>query len=134
MRFGGGASAAQLAWLRGTLRSAAQRAQRAVVCCHLPLFPGTCPGACLLWNYEEVLDICWGAGNVVATFAGHAHEVSAHNLLPDSLAASCCQRPCWQSQLSWDVHVSAWQHGACNARRRFSHGVLMLESHSLNPI
>ena len=33
------------------------------------------PGACLLWNYEEVLDICRAASNVVATISGHAHRV-----------------------------------------------------------
>ena len=44
VKFGGGASKAQLIWLRETLHSAAQRGQRALVCCHLPLYPGTCPG------------------------------------------------------------------------------------------
>ena len=34
------------------------------------------PGACLLWNYEEVLSICREAGNVVATLSGHAHQVT----------------------------------------------------------
>ena len=34
------------------------------------------PGACLLWNYEEVLSLCRDAGNVVATFSGHAHQVT----------------------------------------------------------
>ena len=47
------------------------------MCCHLPLHPGTCPGACLLWNYEEALKICREPGNVVATISGHAHQVSA---------------------------------------------------------
>lgn len=75
VKFGGGASEAQLAWLRGTLAAAAAEGQRVILCCHLALHPGTCPGACLLWNYEEVLEACWQAGNVVATFAGHAHEV-----------------------------------------------------------
>ena len=34
------------------------------------------PGACLLWNYEEVLSLCREAGNVVATLSGHAHQVT----------------------------------------------------------
>ena len=34
-----------------------------------------CAGACLLWNYEEVLALMHEAGSVVATFAGHAHNV-----------------------------------------------------------
>ena len=37
----------------------------------------TGPGACLLWNYEEALDICRHAGNVVATITGHAHQVAS---------------------------------------------------------
>ena len=41
----------------------------------------TGPGACLLWNYEEVLDICRHADNVVATITGHAHQVATGSLL-----------------------------------------------------
>ena len=40
-----------------------------------PLHPGTCVGTCLLWNYEEVLQVLQEAGNVVATFSGHTHRV-----------------------------------------------------------
>ncbi len=81
VKFGGGASDAQLEWLRQTLAAAAAGGQQVIVCCHLALHPGTCPGACLLWNYEEVLQACWQAGNVVATFSGHAHEV-LHSAFP----------------------------------------------------
>jgi 3',5'-cyclic AMP phosphodiesterase CpdA len=78
VKFGGGASAAQLTWLEKTLADAGHSGQRVILCCHLPLHPDTCPGACLLWNYEEVLQICGAAGNVVATFCGHAHEARPH--------------------------------------------------------
>ncbi|CAL8470374.1 g9916 [Coccomyxa elongata] len=74
VKFGGGASDAQLGWLRQTLAAAAAEGQRVILCCHLALHPDTCPGACLLWNYQDVLQACWQAGNVVATFSGHAHE------------------------------------------------------------
>ena len=36
--------------------------------------PGTCPDPCVLWNYEEVLDLLEASGVVVATLAGHAHK------------------------------------------------------------
>lgn len=75
VKFGGGLSAEQLSWLRAELGHAREQQQRVLVFCHLALHPATCLGACLLWNYEEVLalvreftDVC------VATFAGHAHQ------------------------------------------------------------
>ena len=34
-------------------------------------------GTCLLWNYDEVLEVLQAAGNVVATFSGHTHRVRA---------------------------------------------------------
>ncbi len=85
VKFGGGASDAQLGWLRQTLAAAVAEGQRVILCCHLALHPDTCPGACLLWNYQDVLEACWQAGNVVATFSGHAHEVLHH--LPSHLFA-----------------------------------------------
>lgn len=74
VKFGGGASAEQLAWLRGELESAAAAGERAIVACHLCFHPATCPGACLLWNYDEVLQVLQRyPGTVVGTLAGHAH-------------------------------------------------------------
>jgi manganese-dependent ADP-ribose/CDP-alcohol diphosphatase len=60
------------------LQEADAAGQCVVVCGHLPVFPGTCPPACLLWNYEEVLSTLQRyarAGVVVATMAGHTHQV-----------------------------------------------------------
>lgn len=46
-----------------------------VVCSHLPIFPNTCPPACLVWNYEEVLaTLHRHPGVVVASIAGHTHQ------------------------------------------------------------
>ncbi len=39
--------------------------------------PDTCTGTTLIWNYDEVMRIVQGAGNVVATLSGHAHAVRA---------------------------------------------------------
>lgn len=74
--FGGGLSSEQLSWLRQELREAKAEGQRVLVFSHMPLHPETCVGTCLTWNYEEVLETLWEAGNVVATIAGHAHNVS----------------------------------------------------------
>lgn len=60
--------------LRWCLQAAQDACQRVIVCCHLPLHPSTCPGACLLWNYDEVLTILQQSGVVVATIAGHTHQ------------------------------------------------------------
>ncbi len=75
VQFGGGISTEQLQWLVQQLADANAAGQRVIVCGHLPLHPGTCIGTCLLWNYEEVLQAMWDAGNVVATITGHAHNV-----------------------------------------------------------
>lgn len=76
MKFGGGLSEEQLAWLRGQCSSAREQKQRVILFCHLPLHPETCYNACLLWNYETVLDVVHDYCDiVVATLAGHAHNV-----------------------------------------------------------
>ena len=77
VQFGGGVSAEQLDWLKQQLADAKAGNQHVIVCGHLPLHPDTCIGTCLLWNYEEVLQAIWSAGSVVATIAGHAHNVSS---------------------------------------------------------
>uniref|UniRef100_A0A383VZW1 Manganese-dependent ADP-ribose/CDP-alcohol diphosphatase n=1 Tax=Tetradesmus obliquus TaxID=3088 RepID=A0A383VZW1_TETOB len=74
VKFGGGVSEAQLAWLEQQLQAAKQRSQNVLVCSHLPLLPDTCPPACLLWNYEHVLQLLRQSGVVVATMAGHTHQ------------------------------------------------------------
>ncbi|KAL4440436.1 hypothetical protein ABPG75_003437 [Micractinium tetrahymenae] len=75
VKFGGGLSAAQLAWLQGQLEEAAAAGERVVAACHLVFHPDTAPPTCLLWNYEEVLQILQQyPGTVVATLAGHAHQ------------------------------------------------------------
>lgn len=57
------------------VQEAEQEEQCVIVCCHLPLYPDTCPPACLVWNYEAVLDIFQQfPGVVVATIAGHTHQ------------------------------------------------------------
>ncbi|PRW39318.1 manganese-dependent ADP-ribose CDP-alcohol diphosphatase-like [Chlorella sorokiniana] len=74
VKFGGGVSAAQLAWLQQQLEAAAAAGERVICCCHLCFYPDTCSPVCLMWNYNEVLEVLQRyAGTVVATMAGHAH-------------------------------------------------------------
>lgn len=74
VKFGGAAGPAQIAWLRGQLAACRSSGLRALLACHLCLHPATCPPTCLLWNFQEVLDLCAEFGDVVAaTLAGHAH-------------------------------------------------------------
>ncbi|GAB4813996.1 hypothetical protein N2152v2_001042 [Parachlorella kessleri] len=74
VKFGGGLSEQQLAWLGQQLEEARSSSQQVVVLCHLCFHPRTCAGACLMWNYDEVLQTLHSYDDVVvATLAGHAH-------------------------------------------------------------
>jgi len=74
--FGGGVGAPQLAWLKRTLARAGRQGEKVLVMSHCPVMPGTAAPVCLMWNYEEVLEVLRAAprGCVVATFSGHTHE------------------------------------------------------------
>ena len=72
VKFGGGVSATQLAWVRKELTFCKTTNKKAFICCHLCLHPRTCPPTCLLWNYDEVLEEFKEV--VIATFTGHAHK------------------------------------------------------------
>lgn len=43
--------------LQSTHQEAEQQEQCVIVSSHLPIYPDTCPPACLVWNYDQVLDI-----------------------------------------------------------------------------
>lgn len=73
--FGGGISKQQLAWLSDQLAAAEAARQLVLVCSHLPIAPDTCPPACLIWNYDEVLAVMRRhVGVVVGSLAGHSHQ------------------------------------------------------------
>ena len=38
-------------------QDAARHGQKVLMCCHLAFCPGSSPNACLLWNYEEMLEV-----------------------------------------------------------------------------
>jgi hypothetical protein len=60
VKFGGGVSAEQLAWLGRELAAAEAAGERVVACCHLCFHPDACAPACLLWNYDKVLQASGG--------------------------------------------------------------------------
>jgi len=73
--FNGGVGEPQLDWLRRTLEEAKNEEQKVIVLSHQPILPGSSGNVCLIWNYNDVLEIlreykC----TVAAALAGHAHK------------------------------------------------------------
>eukprot|EP01065_Artemidia_motanka_P025511 TRINITY_DN30501_c0_g1_i1.p1 TRINITY_DN30501_c0_g1~~TRINITY_DN30501_c0_g1_i1.p1 ORF type:complete len:359 (+),score=78.27 TRINITY_DN30501_c0_g1_i1:69-1079(+) len=72
---GGAMKTEQLRWLREELRDAVRCGERAVICGHLPVHPGSCTPAALQWNHTDVLDVIESVpkGVVPLFLAGHFH-------------------------------------------------------------
>lgn len=111
VQFGGGASQRQLDWIKEQVEEAAAQNQRVIVCCHLAFCPGSCPNACLLWNYEDMLKVLrdTAPGTVVATMAGHTHqngylldEHGIHHLVLPAVLETPPGRDCYG-------HVDVWE-------------------------
>ncbi len=51
------ASCSLLLLLPCVMQDAASLGQKVLVCCHLAFCPGSCPNSCLLWNYEDMLEV-----------------------------------------------------------------------------
>ncbi|KAI8512344.1 hypothetical protein Bbelb_089830 [Branchiostoma belcheri] len=77
--FNGGMGEEQLQWLRETLEVARQRGEKVIVSGHVPVHPDSCYVMCLLWNYQDVLNILQDFSDIVlAYFCGHDHEGGYH--------------------------------------------------------
>jgi len=73
--FNGGIDEPQLEWLRQTLEMARASGEKVIVFSHQPIHPKSTWPTCLVWNYEEVLDILRSYSDVIiASFSGHAHK------------------------------------------------------------
>mmetsp|Transcript_4240 Transcript_4240/g.10909 ORF Transcript_4240/g.10909 Transcript_4240/m.10909 type:complete len:383 (+) Transcript_4240:48-1196(+) len=75
---GGALGAPQRRWLARELRDSGGRGEAVAVVTHVPISPGVvskeCGAMCLLWDYEEVLDILnTHSTTVLAVFTGHDH-------------------------------------------------------------
>lgn len=79
VKFGGGISDEQLAWLESELKAARAAGERVIVCCHQCIHPETAVATCMLYNYDVVLRVLQQYPDVVsATLAGHAHMDGYH--------------------------------------------------------
>ena len=77
--FNGAVDHIQLTWLRQTLQEAKEMGQRAIILSHQPIHPKSSSPVCLIWNYEEVLNILRDyRSTVIASFCGHAHKGGYH--------------------------------------------------------
>lgn len=73
--FGGGVDIPQLRWLEQTLKFARVNNEKIILCSHQPIHPGSSFPTCLIWNYNDILDIVRKYSDVIiASFSGHAHK------------------------------------------------------------
>lgn len=73
--FNGGIDEPQLDWLRQTLDTARSNGEKVIVFSHQPIHPKSTWPTCLVWNYDEILDILRLYNDVIiASFSGHAHK------------------------------------------------------------
>ncbi len=73
--FNGGIDEPQLEWLQHSLQLARDNDEKVIVFSHQPIHPGSSWPTCLVWNYDEVLDILRSYKDVIiASFSGHAHK------------------------------------------------------------
>lgn len=73
--FNGSIGPVQLAWLRKSLEEARELNQKVITLSHQSIHPDASSHMCLIWNYEEVLQVLREYSDVVvASFCGHAHK------------------------------------------------------------
>lgn len=73
--FNGAVGKVQLEWLRETLRMAKINNEKVIVLSHQPILPRSSSPLCLIWNFDDVLQILRQYScTVMASFAGHAHR------------------------------------------------------------
>jgi manganese-dependent ADP-ribose/CDP-alcohol diphosphatase len=65
----------QLQWLQNQLAHCREAGERVLILSHQPILPESCNPNCLVWNYQDVLDVLRRYPDVVmASLAGHAHK------------------------------------------------------------
>ena len=75
----------QKAWFRETLEASSGSGESVVVLTHIGFHPQAVDNLCLLWNYEEILDIIHETDSAVAVLSGHDHEVLHTNIFVTKL-------------------------------------------------
>ena len=66
----------QLVWLETVLAAADKESEKVIILSHVPFNPRSCDAACLLCNYQDVLDVIQKSSCVVCCFYGHDHGAS----------------------------------------------------------
>lgn len=74
LMFNGAVGKEQMEWLDAVLQDATKLNQKVVVCCHVPLDPGSASQEALLWNHDEVMDVIHHYNCVKVCLAGHDHQ------------------------------------------------------------
>lgn len=64
----------QLTWLEKELTESDELGQKVIVFGHVSLSPDSTDWSCLLWNYDEVINIFHQHSCVVTYFSGHSHS------------------------------------------------------------
>ena len=73
--FNGAVDEPQKEWLRQKLEKAKEDEEKVIVLSHQPIIPKSSGDVCLIWNYEDILDILRDYKCIIAAcFAGHAHK------------------------------------------------------------
>lgn len=70
----GGISQKQLDWLEQELIDADSQGQLVIVFGHVCLHPASSDATCLLWNYDQVVEVFSRHPSVIAYMSGHAHQ------------------------------------------------------------
>ena len=83
--FGGGLGKAQLKWLDQELKNFNEKpkkdnlVEKCIICVHQGVHPESCIPMCLLWDYQDMIEILSRYSNsVTAVLSGHAHRGGYH--------------------------------------------------------
>ena len=83
---GGAIGSCQKQWLEKTLGQARNDGQKAIILSHQPISPASCNPICLMWNFEDIMDIFTEYKDVVAvSFSGHWHLGGYHHDLNSNI-------------------------------------------------
>lgn len=119
--YNGGIDPMQLRWFKNELKHADANLEKVIVCTHVPILPTIAPPSCLLWNYEEMLQVLQASKSVVAVLTGHAHqagygvdESGIHHMILDAMLESESDAFCIIDVYPDSLHVQG--HGSVVSR------------------